>query len=82
MLRGGKRTKIHQKVVNNDINLNRSVAKAAQNKTPSDGLIRVAKACRHLFFPSPISILQIHDEQTGIPQYSNDNLKHCFERSG
>ena len=58
-----------------------ALSKVAQNETPSDGLIRVAKACRHLFFPSPISILQIHDEQTGIPQYSNDNLKHCFERS-
>ena len=44
-------TKIHQKVVNNDINLNRSIAKAAQNKTPSAGLVCVPKACRHLFLP-------------------------------
>ena len=32
MLRGGKRTKIHQKVVNNDINLNRSIVKSCSKQ--------------------------------------------------
>ena len=74
MLRGGKRTKIHQKVVNNDINLNRSIAKAAQNKTPSAGLGRVPKACRHLFFPNPLSILPWANWQTTMLQRQFETL--------
>ena len=62
------------------------LSKTAQNKTPSDGLVRVAKACRHLFFPSPISILQVYDEQAamlkktaGKPQ-CNGKLRRWCER--
>ena len=62
-LRGGKQTRIHRRVLYNDNNMKPSVVKAAQNKIPSDGLVRVAKACRHLFFPRPISILQVHEKQ-------------------
>jgi len=57
MLRGGKRTKIHQEVVNNDINLNRSIAKAAQNKTLSGGLGRATIDWCFFIFQNPISIL-------------------------
>ena len=79
-LRGGKKTKIHQKVVTLTSVWSPAWLKAAQNKTPSDGLIRVAKACRHLFFPNPTSILQIRGEQTGKPQCCKGKLRRWCAR--
>ena len=75
-----KKTKIHQKVVTLTSVWSPAWSKAAQNKTPSDGLIRVAKACRHLFFPNPTSILQIRDEQTGKPQCCKGKLRRWCAR--
>ena len=78
-LRGGKKI-IHQKVVTLTSVWSPAWSKAAQNKTPSDGLIRVAKACRHLFFSNPTSILQIRDEQTGKPQCCKGKLRRWCAR--
>ena len=70
-LRRGKKTKIHQKVVTLTSVWSPAWSKAAQNKTPSDGLIRVAKACRHLFFLNPLSILSRAKKQC------DNQLRHC-----
>ena len=76
MLRGGKRTKIHQKVVNNDINLNRSIAKAAQNKTTSAGLGRATIDWCFFIFQSPISILPWANWQTTTKSAVEGWTKH------